>query len=158
MNWDAIGAVAETWGAIGVIATLIYLTFQLKQNTNALNSSTYEAYINALNTTLDFNAENAEVLASLLRKEWKELTPEEKIISRTYALRHFNLMEATFLHRRAGSLDEDVFQACTAGFANLMSSSQPLREAWKYDNKLGFTEEFTAFMHERIIGDSTNAN
>lgn len=36
MNWDAIGAIGETLGAIGVIITLIYLAFQLRQNTLAL--------------------------------------------------------------------------------------------------------------------------
>jgi len=154
MNWNAVAAVAETCGAIGVIATLIYLTFQLKQNTNALNSSTYEAYVNALNTTLDFNAEHADVIARALEKNWKELTAEEKIIFRTYAVRHFNLMETTFLHRKAGSLDEAVFQARISGFANLMSSSAAMREAWKYNRKFGFTDEFVEFMNNRIIGDT----
>ena len=32
MNWDAIGAIGEILGAIAVVATLIYLTMQLKQN------------------------------------------------------------------------------------------------------------------------------
>lgn len=36
MNWDAIGAVGETLGAIGVIITLVYLAYQLRQNTLAL--------------------------------------------------------------------------------------------------------------------------
>ena len=153
MNWDAIAAVAETLGAIGVIATLIYLTFQLKQNTNALNSSTYEAYVNALNTTLDFNAKHAVVISRALQKDWQELTPEEQIIFRTYAVRHFNLMETTYLHRKAGSLDEEVFKARISGFTNLMASSAAMREAWKYNSKFGFTDEFVAFMNDRIIGE-----
>ncbi len=32
MNWDAIGAIGEILGAIAVVATLIYLTVQLRQN------------------------------------------------------------------------------------------------------------------------------
>ena len=32
MNWDAIGAIAELLGAIGVIASLIYLATQVRQN------------------------------------------------------------------------------------------------------------------------------
>jgi hypothetical protein len=35
MNWDAIGATAEAVGALAVIITLIYLTYQLCQNTKA---------------------------------------------------------------------------------------------------------------------------
>ena len=42
MNWQAIGAVGEIGGAVGVILTLIYLAGQLRQNTNALRSASYE--------------------------------------------------------------------------------------------------------------------
>ena len=35
MNWDAISAIAELLGAVAVLATLVYLAFQIKQaNTN----------------------------------------------------------------------------------------------------------------------------
>ncbi len=47
MNWDAIGAIAELLGAIGVIASLVHLTGQIcqsreqmSQNTRALRAST----------------------------------------------------------------------------------------------------------------------
>jgi hypothetical protein len=33
MNWEAIGAVGEGVTAVGVIVTLIYLSYQIKQNT-----------------------------------------------------------------------------------------------------------------------------
>ncbi len=36
MNWEAIGAIGEAVGAIGVIATLGYLAFQIRQNTKQL--------------------------------------------------------------------------------------------------------------------------
>ena len=39
MNWEALGAIAELVGAIGVIATLIYLSAQIRQNTRAIRGS-----------------------------------------------------------------------------------------------------------------------
>lgn len=42
-NWEAIGAVGEAMGAIGVIATLIYLATQLRQNTQALRASSIDS-------------------------------------------------------------------------------------------------------------------
>src|SRR5687768_12749763 len=35
MNWDAVAALAEILGAIGVIASLLYLSQQVRQNTEA---------------------------------------------------------------------------------------------------------------------------
>ena len=36
MNWEALGAVAELLGAIGVIVTLIYLSRQISHNSKQL--------------------------------------------------------------------------------------------------------------------------
>ncbi len=51
MNWDAIGAIAELLGAIGVIASLIYLATQIRhsrdqmgENTRALRAGTYQQF------------------------------------------------------------------------------------------------------------------
>ena len=35
MDWEAVGAIGETLGAIGVIAPLLSLTAQIRQNTRA---------------------------------------------------------------------------------------------------------------------------
>ena len=39
MNWDAIGAIAESIGAVAVIATLLYLAIQIRQNTKSLDET-----------------------------------------------------------------------------------------------------------------------
>ena len=38
MNWDAIGAIGELAGAIGVIITLVYLSLQIRSSTKATES------------------------------------------------------------------------------------------------------------------------
>ena len=47
MNWDAIGAVAELLGAIGVIASLIYVATQIRRNTSAVYAIAYQSIINS---------------------------------------------------------------------------------------------------------------
>ena len=43
MDWNLIIAICEIIGAIAIVVTLIYLTVQLRQNTLALKSSTWQA-------------------------------------------------------------------------------------------------------------------
>jgi hypothetical protein len=43
MNWDAIGASAEMLGAVGVIATLVYLALQIRQNSHQLRGAATSA-------------------------------------------------------------------------------------------------------------------
>ena len=37
MNWEAIGALAELCGAAALVATLVYLAVQIRQNNKLLN-------------------------------------------------------------------------------------------------------------------------
>jgi hypothetical protein len=39
MNWDAIAALAEVLGALAVLASLVYLATQIRQNTQMVKSS-----------------------------------------------------------------------------------------------------------------------
>jgi len=55
MNWNAIGAIAESIGALGVMISLVYLAMQIRQsgstveqNTVALRSSTYQSIVDAV--------------------------------------------------------------------------------------------------------------
>ena len=49
MNWDAIGAVGELLGAAAVLFTLIYLAVQIRQNTSAVATATYESTMTGFN-------------------------------------------------------------------------------------------------------------
>ena len=51
MNWEAIGAIGEVTGALGVIVTLGYLAYQIRQNTVQLEQSTRSAKAAAVNAS-----------------------------------------------------------------------------------------------------------
>jgi hypothetical protein len=43
MNWDAIGAIGETIGALAVFLTLVYLSIQIRQNTKAVQAAAIDS-------------------------------------------------------------------------------------------------------------------
>jgi len=45
MNWDAVGAVAEIVGALGVLVTLIYLATQIRDNTRSLQAVSLQSVL-----------------------------------------------------------------------------------------------------------------
>jgi hypothetical protein len=45
MNWDAIGAVGETVGALGVLVTLVYLATQIRDNTRSLQAASLQSVL-----------------------------------------------------------------------------------------------------------------
>lgn len=67
MNWDAVGAIAELLGATGVIATLVYLTTQIRQNTRALKASSMDSSTQSANDLRSSMFTNPDVVAVYYR-------------------------------------------------------------------------------------------
>lgn len=74
MNWDAIGAIAETLGAVGVIASLVYLAGQIRQNTSNVRNSTAASFADS---ALAFNTFLAQ--EDVNRIWWDGLTDPEAL-------------------------------------------------------------------------------
>jgi hypothetical protein len=49
VNWDAIGAIAELVGAAGVVASLVYLTSQIRSNSRSVEAATSHSIARARN-------------------------------------------------------------------------------------------------------------
>lgn len=49
INWEANSAIGKIVGVLAVLVTLIYLAIQLKQNTTAVATSTYESTMTGFN-------------------------------------------------------------------------------------------------------------
>jgi len=107
MNWDAIGAVGETIGAIAVVATLIYLSTQIRQNNKLLSSDSRQTLVSNDLTSLISNVENSDVFAKLVSKE--RLSAEEQLrLSFIFALDLRN-REFEYFQFKNGLLDEETW-------------------------------------------------
>ena len=107
MNWEAISAVGQLVGALAVLITLIYLAIQMKQNTAAVATSTYESTMTGFND-INVIVASTPALASILDRgcmSTDELTEIETVqfnfIMRCYANQWWKLFK---LYER-GSLE-----------------------------------------------------
>jgi hypothetical protein len=73
LNWDALGAVAETLGAIAVLATLIYLAIQIRQTKELARTQTYHLAIEQM-----VAAAMRPEISLLFESEHRSLTEEER--------------------------------------------------------------------------------
>ena len=67
MNWEAIGAIGEILGALAVLVTLLYLAIQVRQNTAAVTTATYESVITGFNDVNGIVVGSSEVASILYR-------------------------------------------------------------------------------------------
>ena len=119
MNWEAIGAVGEIVGAVGVILTLFYVAFQVRQNTKqsdlntmALEEASDEAMAN-LSTIARWKVAENEDVARIYTEGLKDphsLTEIEQVRFRSICgalLQTFQLIHFQTLHNRTRSFDWD---------------------------------------------------
>jgi len=93
VNWDAIGAVAELVGAIGVIASLVYLGVQIRQNTRSTNAAAFHdlnSSLSQMSATLVANRDAAR-LFRVGMQDLNALEPDEVV-------QFFNLLNFNFRH------------------------------------------------------------
>ena len=93
MDWIAVGAIAEIVGAIAVVLTLIYLAYQVRNNTGmARRASTAEAVaaMRTFNASLVDNPEVGELTQRGISLGLGNLTDEERV---PFTIVMFNLFK-----------------------------------------------------------------
>jgi hypothetical protein len=119
VNWEAVGAIGEVFGAIGVIVTLAYLAMQIRQNSrlvaNSLNIANRESRSEMLarGTELNRLAVENPVFASLrvkLRTPSPDLTAEEREQAVNWALMQMNYWSLVSISFGNDLLSESEFQ------------------------------------------------
>jgi hypothetical protein len=78
VTWEAIGAIGEVAGAIGVIATLLYLSIQIRQNSRMMKANAKQSISDASQQLIYQMADEAEIMEKLLFNDDANLTPVER--------------------------------------------------------------------------------
>ncbi len=143
MNWDAIGAVGETLGAIAVIATLIYLASQIRQLKQQNAQATLQHIHDSMNKFMDtLTSESNSSLFVRGQDSYKNLSEADQ-------LRYF-AMYARFLN----TVESWYIQACkTYSSSERDETIQNLKENVRFfcDNA-GF-RELWAELREQFSGE-----
>ena len=124
MNWDALGAIAEFVGAIAVIATLIYLAIQIRQNTRSMDenrkvelSRNYQQLAELRTSMLSSVAESAELASIYVKVSKMEpgslsgLTEEEIIRLKYRETVNLTVNEVTLYQYENGLIDQRAYES-----------------------------------------------
>ena len=142
MDWEAIGAIGETLGAIGVIATLLYLTAQIRQNTRATLA---DARYSVGQTTSDMmlaisiNGELAEIWRRGLG-DLSLLSVEERWRWNHHAYATWDSLELSHTQWRRRMLSDGDWEKTRVVIANYLTSPG-LRQYWD-ETKGSFNTDF----------------
>ena len=161
MNWDAIGAIAELLGAIGVIASLVYLATQIRQsreqmgqNTRALRAGAYQEFHSQFSLTMQPVALDPE-MARLVQRGMADLEqlPEEDVFRfGAWLMGVLVAFENAHYQHRVGLLDDDRWEQYDIRLRAMVSP--PGSAHWWRTSEItaSFSPEFVALVEE-ILGE-----
>jgi hypothetical protein len=148
MNWEALGAIGETIGAIAVILTLGYLAVQIRQNTRMLEASVLSATTNAhvaFNHLLGSDAAAARVFQVGL-ENFPSLSENEQRQFLNLLRAAFISYEHAFFSYRKGLLDAEVWSRYLRGLKDMLQLSHV--SVWWKARKGAYTESFVSAIEQ----------
>ena len=158
MNWDAIGAVAELLGAIGVIASLVYLAGQIRdsreqmsQNTRAVRAGAYQQLGGQLHATMvqALSVPSLEGVVFRGMADPETLSEEEGARFGWWLIGVFMVYENAHYQYRMGLLDEDRWRIHRSNLQTLLGT-QGIRHWWATRSDLMESPEFAVLVSEML--------
>jgi len=145
MNWDAIGAISETIGAIAVVLTLIYLAAQIRRNTESgREAATINAIINFAYGTEELNRDPDMVKIYFDgRKDFHALQQLERQRFGLFLTTIFHRFEIVLHQTRQGKIDEQAVDYMSGQMKSVFEGSGT-REWWK-GSRYQFKQEFQEY-------------
>lgn len=148
MNWAAVQAVAEAIGAIAVVASLIYLAIQVRQNTRAVRASTYDGMVRASGDFLRPLIEDAALALTFerLAGDWADarVGSEDRTRAMYLLTQLFRTWENVYYQWRQGMLEDWLWRAWQTVILSYFN--QPGIQEWWRLRHMAYSEPFQAFL------------
>ena len=152
INWDALGAIGDFAGSIGVFISLVYLAYQTKQGT----AETRDASIHSvMELAIKFRSESyTGDLADIRLKAGmnESLTPLEDLKYQGYLSALFELNELVFLQYQKENLDPEYFEAWERRTRAAISQTR-IKQFWAR-TKTGYRASFVAYIDKLMANDA----
>jgi len=157
MNWDAIGAIAETLGAVGVIASMVYLATQIRQSRDQMRAATYQQMQATITDRVCWASQSSEIeeAVRLGLGDFEQLSDEDAFRFNLSASAVTMACENSHYQYRIGMLDEDRWQIHRSA-VELSFRSPGFAQWWRSNPSIpDSSPEFVALVEE-ILGEEAD--
>ncbi len=144
MNWTAIGATGELFGAIGVIASLLYLARQMRRAAADARRAAAQAVFTKMNTVYESVSANPQLADVFLRgtANLSALSPAEAMQFSALLLGFVRSYEELLHYKRTGAIGDWVWESVE--LVVLPSLTTPGGLEWWARRRSWFTSAFQA--------------
>ena len=151
MDWNAIGAIGEVVGATGVIATLIYLSVQIRQNTKAVRGAALDAITERKQFELKWSSEIAGAFRKSIETP-ETLTDEESWQLTEWMTAAFVARQNEYFQFKNGLIDAETWSASEKIIRMCLSSAWS-KAWWQEFAPSAFSEPFIDLVDTIVAKD-----
>jgi len=153
LNWEAIGAVGEIGGAMGVIISLIYLASQIRTQNRESRLAAATEWTNQWNLILASLAQDVRVAEVWLKgvQDFSSLSAPEVVMFSSQLGRLFRTAEGLHDQSTHGRLDPKTWRGIGRTLEDL--ARNPGIKAWWPTRSRWYSDDFVAYVQPYI--DST---
>ena len=156
MDWNAVSAVASVLAAISVTLTVVYLAIQIRKNTHATHSQTYQLATSALAEMAGIIGSSKE-LARIFRVGMinSDKLDEDEFAQFGYlGISLFRRFENVFFQYQSRMIDEDFWTGHRDNI--LWFFHRPGMQVWWKDRKFAFSKSFREFLDSSTPDEITS--
>lgn len=146
MNWDAVGAVAETIGGLGVILTLFYLALQIRGSNRVAKAQSRQSMSEFAMGISRFRAEHADRYAKIAAGG--ELSAADKEFLYWSHMQMLTYGEAYFQQFQLGLMPDTHWE----GFSNWIDAyieSPGFADFWQSDST-SFSNDYSDWIEQKL--------
>lgn len=147
MTLQELTSIAEILGALGVIASLVFVGWQIRENTIATKAHIHEQVTQSYLSWLNSAIANPEAYATGIQAteaDFSKLSAGEKTFLFGTALGFFKQFELMFVQNRKGIMDKEIWDAWCVYIQ--MYFHQPGIQVWWKSRRDAFIPEFREFL------------
>jgi hypothetical protein len=148
MDLGEIAQISQTLGSAAVVASLIFVGVQIRQNTKTTRAVSHHAVSEALNRVNLLWARDSEVTRIWLSgmSDRRALTSEDRWRFDSMVRAYLHVCETMYTQAELGAGDCGIVEAEEAGIKYVFSSDG-VREWWS-ENPFGFSMEFRQYLNK----------
>ena len=157
MNWEAIGAVGELIGAAAVVATLLYLVKQIKQNTESTKAVGLQTWQSDSAAHWLSMAENLGLSRGVATCQYdsRNLSDDNWVQVGCWMLNNFRQYQTTFIMHERGVVDDDLF-VVEMRMAARNLKIPGIRQWWDAGGRNQMSPKFTEALEAFDPGEDAN--
>lgn len=144
---ELLGNLGEFVGAIAVVLTLLYLAFQIRSNTQAVRSNTFQTVVDSLTGGISIIAQDAELTYIWVNglSQSKDLSETERGRLRLLLLMAIRMWENAFYQSEHGTLERSQWEGILRDILSIVH--QPGFRHWWASTPGVVSNDFQAFIN-----------